>query len=85
MRIPGAGEAESIAVCVNRSGTRLLTKDKPARNFCRERAIACLDLLGILRALGVRHVLSKKRVRELLRKIETEEGVVINNRDETHR
>ena len=81
MRILGAGEAESIAVCVNRRGTRLLTNDKRARNFCRERAIACLDLPGILRALWVRHVLSKKRVRELLRQIETEEGVVIKNKD----
>ena len=78
----GAGEAESIAVCLNRRGTQLLTNDKRARNFCRERAIACLDLPGILRALWVRHVLSKKRVRELLRQIETEEGLVIRNKDE---
>ena len=29
----GAGEAESIAVCLRRAGTRLLTNDKRARNF----------------------------------------------------
>lgn len=78
----GAGEAESIAVCLNRSATQLLTNDKRARNFCRERAIPCLDLPGILRALWVRKVLSKKRVGEPLRQIETEEGMVIKNKDE---
>ena len=78
----GAGEAESIAVCLNRRGTQLLTNDKRARNFCREHAIACLDLPGILRALWVRRVLSKKQVEELLRQIETEEGMVVKNKDE---
>ena len=78
----GAGEAESIAVCLKRRGSRLLTNDKRARNFCRERAIPCLDLPGILRALWVRHVLTKKQVRELLRQIETEQGMVIKNKDE---
>lgn len=78
----GAGEAESIAVCLNRHGTQLLTNDKRARNLCRERGIPCLNLPGILRALWVRHVLAKKRVRELLRQIEIEEGVVIKNKDE---
>jgi predicted nucleic acid-binding protein len=63
----GAGEAESIAVCLNRSGTQLLTNDKRARNFCREHAIPCLDLPGILRALWVRRVLPNMRVEELLR------------------
>ena len=78
----GAGEAESIAVCLNRPGTQLLTNDKRARNLCRERAVPCLDLPGILRALWVRQILSKKRVQELLRQIETEEGMVIKNKDE---
>ncbi len=78
----GAGEAESIAVCANRRSTRLLTNDKRARNFCRERSIPCLDLPEILRAFWVRQVLSKQQVRELLRQIETEEGLVIKNQDE---
>ena len=78
----GAGEAESIAVCLNRPGTQLLTNDKRARNYCRERSIACLDIPEILRALWVRQVLSKTQVRDLLRQIETEEGLVIRNKDE---
>lgn len=61
------------------------TNDKRARNVCRERHIACLDLPGILRALWVRHVLSKKRVQELLRQIEAEEGIVIKNKSEIFR
>ena len=78
----GVGEAESIAVCLHRPGTRLLTNDKRARNFCRERGIPCLDLPAILRALWVRKVLNKKKVRELIRRIETEQGLVIKNKDE---
>ena len=56
----GVGETESIAVCIHRPGTRLLTNDKRARNFCRERGIPCLDLPGILRALWVRKVLRRR-------------------------
>ncbi len=68
----GAGEAESIAVCLHRPGTRLLTNDKRARNFCREHSIPCLDLPAILPGLWVRQVASKERVRQLLHLIETE-------------
>lgn len=78
----GAGEAESIAVCLNRPDFQLLTNDKRARNFCRERGIPCLDLPGILRALWVRNILSKKQVRELLRQIETAEGLLIKHKEE---
>ncbi len=77
----GAGEAESIAVCLQRPGTRLLTNDKRARNFCREHSIPCLDLPAILRGLWVRQVVSKERVRQLLRLIETEQGMVLKNKD----
>ena len=78
----GAGEAESIAVCLHRPGTRLLSNDKRARNYCRERGIPCLDLPTILRAFWVRKVLNKKKVKELIRQIETEQGMVITNKDE---
>ena len=78
----GTGETESIAVCLHRPGTRLLSNDKRARNFCRERGIPCLDLASILRALWVRKLLTKKKVRELIRQIETEQGMVIKNKDE---
>jgi predicted nucleic acid-binding protein len=77
----GAGEAESLAVCLNRPGTRLLTNDKRARNYAREHAIPCLDLPTCLRALWVRKVVAKKDVRKLLRRIETEQGMVIKNKE----
>lgn len=78
----GTGEAEGIAVCLHRPGTQLLTNDKRARNFCRERGIPCLDLPAILRALWIRKVLSKAKVKGLIRQIETEQGMVIKNKDE---
>jgi hypothetical protein len=40
-----------------------------------------LDLPAILRGLWVRQVVSKERVRQLLRLIETEQGMVIKNKD----
>ena len=76
----GAGEAESISVCLHRPGTSLLTNDKRARNYCRERTIPCLDLPTILRGLWKEHVLTKQQARELLRRIETEQGMVVKNR-----
>ena len=38
-------------------------------------------LPAILRGLWMEHVLTKQQVRELLRKIETEQGMVVKNRD----
>ena len=78
----GAGEAESIAVYRHRPGTRLLTNDKRARNYCRENGVICLDLPGILRALWVRKLLTKKKVSALIRKIEMEQRMVIKNKEE---
>ena len=77
----GAGEAESVAVCLHRAGTRLLTNDKRARNYCQEKSIPCLDLPAILRALWVRKVLTKKKVKQLIGQIETEQGMVIKNKE----
>src|SRR5688572_8560539 len=76
----GAGEAESIAVCLHRPEAQFLTNDKRARNHCRERLIACLDLPAILRALWLRKVVGKKQVKQLIRQIETERGMVIKNK-----
>jgi hypothetical protein len=40
-----------------------------------------LSLPTILRGLWMRQVLSKERVRQLVRLIETEQGMVIKNKD----
>lgn len=81
----GAGEAEAIAVCLKRPGTGLLTNDKLARNFCRQEQIRCLDLPELLRAMWVTGVRPKEDVRELLTRIETEQGMVIKRKDNIFR
>lgn len=78
----GRGEAESIAVCVHRPGSRLVTNDKRARNYCREHRIACLDLPTILRGLWLRQVIGKEEVRALITRIEQEPGMVIKRKEE---
>lgn len=75
----GPGEAESISVCLHRGEIKLLTNDKRARNFCRENGISCLDLPEILRALWVRRTATKQEVRQLLERIEKEQGMVVKN------
>lgn len=81
----GAGEAEAIAVCLKRPGTGLLTNDKRARNFCRQQQILCLDLPELLRAIWVTGVRPKEVVRELLSRIETEQGMVIKRKEDVFR
>lgn len=78
----GLGEAESIAVCLSRPGTRLLTNDKRARNYCRERGVRCLDLAAILRAIWIRNVATRNEVADLIRTMEMTEGLVIKNKQE---
>lgn len=75
----GAGECESIAVCLARRDVRFLTNDKRARNYCRERQIVCLDLPEILRAMWVQRAATKIEVRKLIDDIERENGMVISN------
>ena len=72
----GAGERESMAICLHRAGTQFLTNDRRARNFCCEKGIACLDLPTILRALWKRRICSKQQVRAMVKEMETQEGLV---------
>jgi len=76
----GPGEAESIAACIHRPRTSLLTSDKRARNLCRERTLPCRHLPGILRDLWTRGTTTKSTVKGLIEKIETEQGMVIKNK-----
>src|SRR5262245_12667662 len=64
--LPGslnAGERESIAICSKRTGGKLLTNDKRARNYCQSNHIPCLDLNLILRRLWRAGHCSKEDVR----------------------
>ena len=78
----GPGEAESIAVCLRRPSVQFLTNDKRAKNVCREHGVGCLDLPAILRALWTKQVISREEVQELVTRIESEQGMVIRNKDE---
>lgn len=81
----GAGERESLAVCSRQRGAKLLTNDRRARNFCRERAIPCLDLPGLLRALWKRGLRSKREVRDLMTEMERGEGIVFKDKESVFR
>jgi predicted nucleic acid-binding protein len=77
----GAGERESVAICLHRAGTKFLSNDRRARNFCREKGVACLDLPAILPALWKRHICSKQQVRAMVKEMETQEGLVFKAKE----
>jgi predicted nucleic acid-binding protein len=78
-----AGERESIAICSQRSGSKLLTNDKRAHNYCRENQIPSLDLRLILRQLWKAGHCEKVEVRSLMEEIEKKEpGMVIKGKGE---
>jgi predicted nucleic acid-binding protein len=76
----GAGEREAIAVCQAHEWT-FLTNDRRARNYCREIRVEVFDLAGLLRAVWVSKLRSKKFVLELVRRIERAEGLAFKNKD----
>jgi predicted nucleic acid-binding protein len=81
-----AGERECIAVCVRRSGGKLLTNDKRARNYGQENRLPCLDLKLMLRRLWQAKHSTKEEVRTLITAIEqSEPGMVIKGQDEIFR
>lgn len=80
---PNAGERESIAVCLKRVDSKLLTNDKRAHNFCKTNHIPSLDLKLVLRRLWKVNHCTKEEVRSIMNKIEKNEpGMVIKGKDE---
>ena len=78
-----AGEKESIAVCFHRQGVKILTNDKRARNFCKQKSIVHLDLPAILRRLWKAGICTKNEVQVLMEKMEAKEpGMVIKGKEE---
>jgi predicted nucleic acid-binding protein len=78
-----AGEKESIAVCIKRSGSKLLANDKRARNYWKTNHIPSLDLKLVLRQLWKAGHCTKEDVRFLMDEIEKNEpGMVIKGKDE---
>lgn len=84
--LPGslnAGEKECITICAHRAGSKLLTNDKRAFNYCRENRIPALDLKLILRRLWQAGHYTKDEVRQLINEIEqSEPGMTIKGKDE---
>lgn len=78
-----AGEKESIAVCQTRSGSKLLTNDRRAHNYCRDHQIPSLDLKLVLRRLWKADHYIKEEVRLIMEEIEAKEpGMVIKGKEE---
>jgi predicted nucleic acid-binding protein len=78
-----AGERESIAVCIKRTGSKLLTNDKRAHNYCKANHIPSLDLKLVLRQLWKAGHCTKEEVRFIMAEIEkNESGMVIKGKDE---
>jgi len=78
-----AGERESIAICSQRDGGKLLTNDKRGHNYCRENQLPSLDLKLILRQLWKAGHCRKVEVRSLMNEIEKKEpGMVIKGKSE---
>ena len=74
------GEAESITVCLARSGA-FLTNDRRARNFARKEGIEVFDLSEVLRSLWKLGICSKQKIRQLVADIENKEGMVIKHKE----
>lgn len=78
-----AEERESISVCLMRQGSKLLTNDKRAHNYCKANPIPSLDLKLILRQLWKARHCTKEEVRSLMKEIEKNEpSMVIKGKDE---
>ena len=84
--LPGslnAGERDSISVCQKRTGSKLLTNDKRAHNYCKTNQIPSLDLKLVLRQLWKAGHCTKDEVRFIMDEIEkSEPGMVIRRKEE---
>jgi predicted nucleic acid-binding protein len=77
------GEKEGIAICLKRTGAKLLTNDKRAHNFCKANHIPSLDLKLVLRQLWKAGHCTKDEVKSLMNEIEkSEPGMVIKGKEE---
>ncbi len=73
-----AGECEAIALAKYRKGL-LLSNDKQAVRYCKERQIRVIDLPLILRLLWTKNVVSQKEVKALLKKMKDVENLQLSS------
>ena len=65
------------------SDTNLLSNDKRALRYCQQQSIRTVNLVGILRLLWVRHIMSQDEVRILIPKMEQVENLVLTQAQRT--
>ena len=70
------GERQAIALARTRNAV-LLSNDTRALRYCQQQNIHTMNLVGILRLLWVRQILSQDEVRTLITKMEQVENLVL--------
>ena len=70
------GERQAIALARTRNAV-LLSNDTRALRYCQQQSIPTMNLVGILRLLWVRQILSQDEVRTLMTKMEQGENLVL--------
>jgi predicted nucleic acid-binding protein len=70
------GERQAIALAQTRNAV-LLSNDKRALRYCQQQHLRTVDLVGILRLLWVRQIMSQDEVRTLMTKMEQVENLVL--------
>ena len=76
------GERQAIALAQTRNAI-LLSNDKRALRYCQQQSIRTVNLVGILRLLWVRHIMSQDEVRILIPKMEQVENLVLTQAQRT--
>lgn len=77
----GPGETDSIAMCANNNWT-FVTNEKIVNNYCKKKNIKSINLNHILRALWKLNILTKKEVKNLIKKIEEKDNLIITSKKE---
>ena len=72
------GERQAIALVQTRNAV-LLSNDKRALRYCQQQHLRVVDLVGILRLLWVRQIMSQDEVQTLMTKMEQVENLVLTS------
>lgn len=76
------GEREAIALAQTRKAT-LLSNDRDAIRYCKQRGVRALSLVNILRLFWVEQVMSQNEVRELIGRMEQVENLSLTSQQMT--
>lgn len=76
------GERQAIALAQTRNAV-LLSNDRRALRYCQQQRIRGVDLIGVLRLLWVRQIISQNEVQALMTKMEQVENLVLTPAQQT--